>query len=89
MVANELGFPQRMPLPRKRDSVHDDEELLAPKPQTTGSHLDVPQIDLSRSASPILEAMSARIVDDSASMAKAAEAPEEPQIVRMSARVGA
>lgn len=85
MVANELGF--RQTLPQKRDSVVEEDILLAPKPQTNGIKLDVPQIDISRSASPVLEPMSARISDDDARMLKSVESSEEPQLSRMSARV--
>ena len=56
----------RQKLPRKRDSLVDEGTLLAPD-QPIGIRLTVPQVDLSRSASPVLEPMSARISDDKAS----------------------
>jgi glucosamine-6-phosphate deaminase len=85
-VGNELGMRQK--LPRKRDSLVDEGTLLAPD-QRNGIRLTVPQFDLSRSASPVLEPMSARITDEEASalrpmdLDKVADQPS----VRMSARV--
>lgn len=87
MVANELGFRQM--LPQKRDSVVEDQIVFPTKPQANGMNLGLPQIDISRSASPVLEPMSARITDDAANMVKAVGASEDPQLLRMSARVGA
>ena len=85
MVANELGF--RQTIPQKRDSVVEDQVLLAPAPQTNGVKLAVPQSDISHSASPILEPMSARISDDAARMLQALDLVEDPPLLRMSARV--
>jgi glucosamine-6-phosphate deaminase len=87
MVATELGFRQK--LPRKRDSLVDEGALLVPQYQTTGISLTVPQQDISRSASPVFEPMSARI-DDEDTEAKASQtwdAVEDQPSVRMSARV--
>ncbi|KAF2473259.1 glucosamine-6-phosphate isomerase [Lindgomyces ingoldianus] len=84
-VANELGFRQM--LPQKRDSLVDDHLLFAPVPQDNGVKLDVPQLDISRSASPVLEPMSARISDDPARMLKAMDSNEDPQLLPMHTRV--
>ncbi|KAF2191098.1 glucosamine-6-phosphate isomerase [Zopfia rhizophila CBS 207.26] len=84
-VVNELGLHQT--LPQKRDSVVEDQGLLAPVAQTNGVKLDVPQMDMSRSASPILEAMGSRVSGDASGMMKATETVEDPQLLRMSARV--
>jgi glucosamine-6-phosphate deaminase len=86
MVANELGFRQK--LPRKRDSLLDEGTLLA-KNQANGVRLTVPQFDLSRSASPVLEPMSARLTDDEASALRPMEmdAVADQPSVRMGARV--
>lgn len=73
-------------LPKKRDSVIEDQILLAPS-QTTGANLDVPQLNLSRSASPLLEAMSARISDNASPNYKSADPVDDPQLLPMSARV--
>lgn len=94
MVGKELGFRQMIPIKRdsvvedeiKRDSVV-DEEIVAPRPQTNGVTLDVPPLDISRSASPLLEAMGARISDQTAVDLKAFETNDDPQLLRMSARV--
>lgn len=83
-VANELGFRQM--LPRKRDSVVGDEILPAPLPQRNGLQLAVPQQDMSRSASPVLEPMSARISDEEANL-QAMDALDDPKPIPMSARV--
>jgi glucosamine-6-phosphate deaminase len=91
MVTNELGFRQK--LPRKRDSLVDVGTLLipapAPKSQANGINLAVPQQDISRSASPVLEPMSARLsdVDATAKMMQSWDAVEDQPSVRMSARV--
>jgi glucosamine-6-phosphate deaminase len=85
-VANELGFRQM--LPRKRDSVVEDQISLHPGPQKTNGKLGVPKIDVSRSASPVLEPMSARISDEVApGFLDGAEAIDEPQLSSMSERV--
>ncbi|RYN40416.1 hypothetical protein AA0113_g360 [Alternaria arborescens] len=88
MVGDELGMRQK--LPRKRDSLVDEGTLLAPD-QENGIRLTVPQLDLSRSASPVLEPMSARINDEEASALRPVdvdmdEVADQPS-VRMSARV--
>jgi len=82
-VANELGFRQM--LPRKRDSLAEDQINVAAF-RDNGPKLAVPQIDISRSASPLLEPMSARISDEEASF-QAIDSLNEPQLTRMSARV--
>jgi glucosamine-6-phosphate deaminase len=75
-------------LPHKRDSVVEDQISLAPEPQANTSKLGVPKIDVSRSASPILEPMSARIHDDEVpGFLDGAEAIDDPQLLRMSERV--
>jgi glucosamine-6-phosphate deaminase len=85
MVASELGFRQM--LPRKRDSIMEDQLVYTAEPQTNGAKLDVPQIDfsLSRSASPSFEAMSSRI--DTAGIPKDVELTDELQLTPMGARV--
>jgi len=90
MVANELGFRQK--LPRKRDSLMDEGALLVPaRNQAHGSSLQltVPQPDISRSASPVFEPMSARLdeEDAQAKIALSWDAVEDQPSVRMSARV--
>lgn len=82
MVANDLGL--RQTLPKKRDSLVEEQILLAPTPQVNGFKLDVPQLSASRSASPMLEAMGLRI---SADTAKIPEPSDELQFSPMSARV--
>ena len=66
MVATELGFRQK--LPRKRDSLVDEGALLVPQYQAAGISLTVPQQEISRSASPVFEPMSARIDDEDAEL---------------------
>ncbi|PSN66971.1 glucosamine-6-phosphate isomerase [Corynespora cassiicola Philippines] len=88
MVANELGFRQMLPQKaRKRDSVVEGDQILAPVPQTNGLKLAVPQQDISRSASPILEPMSARITDDAARKMQAMDLADDLQLSPMSERV--
>jgi glucosamine-6-phosphate deaminase len=70
----------------KRDSVLED-DIVAPNPQTNGAKLNVPTLDISRSASPLLEAMSARISENAVVDLKALDANDDPQLLRMSARV--
>ncbi|CAI6340590.1 unnamed protein product [Periconia digitata] len=89
-VGSELGFRQM--LPRKRDSLVEDQ--LAPfVPQTQqpdSISLVVPTLDQSRSASPVLGPMSARLEDKEANAisTQALESlGEEPQLASMSARV--
>jgi glucosamine-6-phosphate deaminase len=72
-------------LPKKRDSVVEDQINVAAF-RDNGSMLTVPHIDISRSASPLLEPMSARISDEEASL-QAIESLSEPQLMPMSARV--
>jgi glucosamine-6-phosphate deaminase len=87
-VANEQGFRQMLPRIKKRDSVHEEDDLLpAPKPQRNGLKLAVPAQDVSRSASPALEPMSARISDNEANALGAADVNSELQFAPMSARV--
>lgn len=88
MVASELGFRQK--LPRKRDSLVDEGALLVPaRNQSNGTSLTVPQQDISRSASPVFEPMSARLDDEEAAakVMQSWDAVEDQPSVRMSARV--
>lgn len=85
MVGDELGFRQK--LPRKRDSLIDAVTTPTPKPQTNGIRLAVPQFDVSRSASPVLEPMSARLTDEEARTFISMEALEDSPTTCMSARV--
>ncbi|KAH7077982.1 glucosamine-6-phosphate deaminase [Paraphoma chrysanthemicola] len=85
MVGDELGFRQK--LPRKRDSLIDEVTTLTPQTQTNGIKLTVPQFDISRSASPVLEPMSARLSDDEVRTAISMEELEDSPTTRMSARV--
>lgn len=88
MVASELGFRQK--LPRKRDSLVDEGALLVPaRIQSNGTRLTVPQQDISRSASPVFEPMSARLDDEEAAakVMQSWDAIEDQPSVRMSARV--
>lgn len=90
-VATELGLRQK--LPQKRDSLIDQDALLmsvhGSKTQADGINLTVPQQDVSRSASPVLEPMSARLSDEDAKakMMRSWDAVEDQPSVRMSARV--
>ena len=79
----------RQKLPRKRDSLLDEGTLLAPEAQTNGIRLTVPQFDLSRSPSPTLEPMSARLSDEESSAMRPMDVDEvaDQPSVRMSARV--
>ncbi|PVI01386.1 glucosamine-6-phosphate deaminase [Periconia macrospinosa] len=97
-VGNELGFRQM--LPRKRDSLAEDQlshfvpQQPSQQTEKQGSELTlaVPKLDVSRSASPVLGPMSARIEDKDASAAamQALDAlGDEPQLAPMSARVEA
>jgi glucosamine-6-phosphate deaminase len=85
-VGNELGFRQK--LPRKRDSlISEVTPPMSPAP-TSGLKLTVPQFDVSRSASPVLEPMSARLSDeDVVKTLLPMEALEDSPTTRMSARV--
>jgi len=85
MVGRELGFRQK--LPRKRDSLVDEVAMLAPTPQTNGIKLAVPQLDVSRSASPVLEPMSARLSGEEARTLLSMDALEDSPTTRMSARI--
>jgi glucosamine-6-phosphate deaminase len=88
MVASELGFRQK--LPRKRDSLIDEGALLVPaRNQSNGTSLTVPLQDISRSASPVFEPMSARLDDEEAAakVMQSWDAVEDQPSVRMSARV--
>lgn len=80
----------RQKLPRKRDSLVDEGSLLAPEAQSNGIRLTVPQYDLSRSPSPVLEPMSARLSDHDQACAMRSmdvdEIADQPS-VRMGARV--
>jgi glucosamine-6-phosphate deaminase len=83
MVGDELGFRQK--LPRKRDSLI-DEVVTTPAPRPN-IQLTVPQFDVSRSASPVLEPMSARLTDEEARTLIPMEALEDSPTTCMSARV--
>jgi glucosamine-6-phosphate deaminase len=87
MVATELPVRQR--LPRKRDSLLDEGPLLAHEAQKNGIRLTVPQsqFDLSRSPSPALEPMSARLADDDV---KGCDPPDLDKVAdQPSSRMGA
>jgi glucosamine-6-phosphate deaminase len=95
-VATDVGMLQKMP--RKRDSLVEDNisptslsmpvPMLAPKPDlSNGLSLAVPLRDVSRSASPVLEPMSARLADDEAALLQSWDAVEDQPSVRMGARV--
>jgi glucosamine-6-phosphate deaminase len=89
-VGNEVGMRQK--LPKKRDSLVDEGTLLAPEAQANGIRLTVPQFDVSRSPSPVLEPMSARLSDSDEACALRPmdmdEIADQPS-VRMGARVRA
>lgn len=85
MVGNELGFRQK--LPRKRDSLIDEVQATNLRSHTNNIELTVPQFDVSRSASPILEPMSARLTDEEARTLISMDALEDSPTTRMSARV--
>lgn len=80
----------RQKLPKKRDSLVDEGTLLAPEAQANGIRLTVPQFDVSRSPSPVLEPMSARLSDSDEACALRPmdmdEIADQPS-VRMGARV--
>lgn len=84
-AANELSFQQK--LPRKRDSLVDTEALLAPVAQVNGMTLAVPQLETSRSASPVLEPMNARISNEDGRVYQSMDDLEDSPSVRMSARL--
>lgn len=87
-VATEQGFRQMLPRIKKRDSVHETDDLLsAPQPQRNGLTLAVPPQDISRSASPALGPMNARISDSEASVLHAVDLNSDLQVDPMSARV--
>ena len=85
-VASELGFRQM--LPRKRDSFIEAQNT-APFTENNSLKLAVPPQDVSRSVSPVLGPMSARISDEDANAQnlQALDALAEPQLMPMSARV--
>jgi glucosamine-6-phosphate deaminase len=88
-VATEDGIRQR--LYRKRyDSLLDEEDTLqALNAQRNGNRLSVPQFDLSQSASPAMEPMSARLSDEKARLLDPTEmdhVADQPSS-RMGARV--
>lgn len=86
MVGNELGFRQK--LPRKRDSLVDEGTMFLAPPQTsTTTKLTVPQPDISRSASPLLEPMSARLCDDEVKTLLPMDVLEDSPTTSMSSRV--
>lgn len=77
-----------LPVIKKRDSVHEDDvSLSTPVPQRNGLTLSVPSQDVSRSVSPALEPMSARIADNGADTFNAIDLNSELQFAPMSARV--
>jgi glucosamine-6-phosphate deaminase len=88
-VGNELGFRQK--LPRKRDSlISEVSPPVSPaEPAESNSlKLTVPQFDISRSASPVLEPMSARLSDEEVPKTLLPmEVLEDSPTTRMSARV--
>jgi glucosamine-6-phosphate deaminase len=85
MVGNELGFRQK--LPRKRDSLLDEGTKLTSRPTPESIKLTVPQFDISRSASPVLEPMSARLTGEEARTLISMDALEDSPTTCMSARV--
>lgn len=84
MVANELGFQQM--LPRKRDSVVETSHF-APKSYTNGVTLGVPELSVSRSASPVLDAMGSRISKNGVDKSDKSDDPDEVPLLPMSARL--
>jgi glucosamine-6-phosphate deaminase len=84
MVANELGFQQM--LPRKRDSVIETSQL-APNSYTNGAKLEVPELSISRSASPVLDAMGSRISQNRVEKPNTYDDPEDVPLLPMSARL--
>lgn len=84
MVANELGFQQM--LPRKRDSVVESSPF-APDPYTNGIKLEVPELSVSCSSSPVLDAMSSRISQNDVDKASKYDDPDEVPLLSMSARL--
>jgi glucosamine-6-phosphate deaminase len=84
-VGNELGFRQK--LPRKRDSLVDEAFISVSSTQTNALKLTVPHIDISRSASPVLEPMSARLSYEEIKTFMPMDALEDSPTTRMSARV--
>ena len=77
-----------LPMIKKRDSVHEDDvSPVTSVPQTSGLTLSVPSQDISRSVSPALEPMSARITDHEAEVFNAIDLNSELQFAPMSARV--
>ncbi|KAF2196247.1 glucosamine-6-phosphate isomerase [Delitschia confertaspora ATCC 74209] len=85
-VANELGFQQM--LPRKRDSVVEPSGPI-PTLQANAANLEVPQPQISRSSSPILEAMGARISENEPQILNALDTADDVPLIRMGARVAA
>jgi glucosamine-6-phosphate deaminase len=83
-VGDELGFRQK--LPRKRDSLVDEGTPVS-HAQANNIKLIVPQFDISRSASPVLEPMSARLSDEEVKTLLPMEVLEDSPTTRMSARV--
>jgi glucosamine-6-phosphate deaminase len=84
-VGNELGFRQK--LPYKRDSVVDGGNSPLSTTRRTALKLSVGQLDMSRSASPLLEPMSARLSDEEARTLLPMDVLEDSPTTRMSARV--
>lgn len=62
--------------------------MLVPESQNRGVNLTVPQYDILRSASPLLEPMNARLSDDEAKILRPMHEIEDQPSIRMSARVG-
>lgn len=85
MVGNELGFRQK--LPRKRDSLVDGGVSPTSSSRNEGLKLAVPQFDVSRSASPVLEPMSARLSNDEVRTLVPMDVLDDSPTIRMSARV--
>jgi glucosamine-6-phosphate deaminase len=85
MVGNELGFRQK--LPRKRDSLVDEGTMFLTPPQPSDIKITVPQSDISRSASPLLEPMSARLSDDEVKTLLPMDVLEDSPTTSMSSRV--
>ena len=92
MVANENGFQQRLPKTKKRDSLVEGLEATMESkfhltPHEHGATLEVPSAPISRSSSPVLEAMSARIVENETKKPPVQNVPDDVPLLCMGARV--
>jgi len=89
MVANEEGLRQVLPQAKKRDSVVEPtmESKFHLTPHEDGVKLEVPQSQVSRSSSPVLEAMSSRIAENGTDQPQVLNVPDDVPLLSMSARV--